>query len=369
MIGAALAGCILSFLKDGDYRISGTAEGMEGQTLYLYMYDEVETLDSTVVKNGKFQFTGSTEAAVVHAALVLEKYDRNDHNQRRTNICSLLVEPKEMTITIASKDSLNNAVVTGSKSHDDVKAYESLTREPYEYLNDLYYFRLRQEEDSVKKAALQEEFNTKLAALYAVMSDYKAKNPDSYQVVKDSAVTLRSGRQLELMKEYYNSFSPAMQKTEPLRELKKEIDSRTTVLPGCYAPDFSKTDINGAEFSLSSLKGHYVLIDFWASWCVPCRKSNPHILALMKKYEEKGFKVVGVADNDGSPDAWRKAVADDGTESFIHVLRGLNTGNDISNLYAVHYLPTKYLIDPEGKIIGALDDEGIEKALLEAYGF
>jgi len=369
LIGAALVGCTSQSLKEGQYRINGTAEGMDGQTVYLYMYDEVETLDSVVVKDGKFQFTGSTEAAVVTAALVLEKYDRKDYRHYPTNICSLLVEPTEMTVSIATPDSLAGAEVIGSKSYDVVKAYRDLTREPSQYLNDLYYFKLRPETDPEKKAELQAEYDSKLAALQATISDFKAKNPGSYQVVQDSALLLRSNGVLDSMKEYYESFSPAMQKTEPLRELKEEIDALTAVMPGSVAPDFSKTDINGNEFSLSSLKGHYVLVDFWASWCVPCRQSNPHILALMKKYQDQGFLVVGVADNDSSPDTWRKAVADDGTESFYHVLRGMNTGNDLLKLYAVHYLPTKYLIDPEGKIVGKMDDKEIEEALQAAYGF
>lgn len=138
------------------------------------------------------------------------------------------------------------------------------------------------------------------------------------------------------------------------------------------------------SFSLSQLKGKVVLLDFWASWCVPCRKSNPHVRALYDKYHSLGFDVVYVADDDSSPDKWRKAVEKDllTGEGYHHVLRGLKVDrskgsverydhtSDISDKYAIHFLPTKYLIDKQGNIICKVDeenegklDEMIEKAI------
>lgn len=368
MIGVALAGCANHSLKEGDYLIKGTAQNMDGQTLYLYMYDEVETLDSTVVTNGAFQFAGHTDAAVVQAALVLDKFDRKDYRHYPSNLRNFYVEPTEMTVAIACADSLQNAVITGSQAEKDNQAYNDSLMGPMQFVNNLFYYELRPEQDPIKKDSLQKLYDTKMAELRALMADFKAKHVGSYVTFADSARMIPSQYSLEDMQKYYESFSPAMQKTELLREIKKEIDVLTSVAPGQPAPDFTTTDINGNEFILSSLKGHYVLVDFWASWCVPCRQSNPHILALMNKYKDKGFEVVGVADNDDSPDTWRKAVADDGTESFHHVLRGYGTF-DISRLYAIHFLPTKYLIDPEGKIVGKMSDEEIDTALQEAYGF
>ena len=162
------------------------------------------------------------------------------------------------------------------------------------------------------------------------------------------------------------------------KEVAKELETLARVQPGEPAPDFAKEDVNGKPFRLSDLRGKYVVIDFWASWCVPCRKSNPHMKEMYAKWHDKGLEYVYVADNDSNPDNWRKAIKEDGLEAFHHVLRGLkvdrsNGGykfdrtNDISEKYAIHFLPTKYLIDREGKIVGKFESDELEAKLKEIF--
>ena len=157
-----------------------------------------------------------------------------------------------------------------------------------------------------------------------------------------------------------------------------EIAVLERVAPGKPAPDFTVTDVNGKPFTLSGLKGKVVLLDFWASWCVPCRKSNPHVRELYKKYHKKGFDVVYSASDDGAEDKWRKAIADDQLigEGYHHVLRGYDrklqdkeNPRDLSKKYGVHFLPTKYLIDRDGNLIGKVNDEELDVKLKEIFGF
>jgi thiol-disulfide isomerase/thioredoxin len=119
------------------------------------------------------------------------------------------------------------------------------------------------------------------------------------------------------------------------------------------------------------LKGKYVLIDFWASWCVPCRKSMPHVKELYDRYKDKGLEVIGVSDDDRDTAAWVKAVAKDGTGIWHNVLRGLDwdklrknekNDKDISDKFGIHSLPTKILIDRNGMIIGRYDKGTEEEA-------
>ncbi|MCR4915549.1 MAG: TlpA family protein disulfide reductase [Prevotella sp.] len=188
---------------------------------------------------------------------------------------------------------------------------------------------------------------------------------------------------LEKMKEVYNKFDATAKETTAGKAMAKEIATLEQVAPGNPAPEIAKNDfVTGKPFSLSSLKGKVVLLDFWASWCVPCRKSNPHVKALYEKYKKKGFDVVYVADNDDRPDQALKAIDEDGIKKYHHVLRGLKTrkgpngerlgyddSEDVSKLYAVHYLPTKYLIDRDGNIVGQVDDETLDAKLKELFGF
>lgn len=172
---------------------------------------------------------------------------------------------------------------------------------------------------------------------------------------------------------------PDVQQSSFGKEIKKELDGLRSGSPGSAAYVFSKTDINGQPLSLRDYKGKYVLVDFWASWCVPCRKGNPHLKTLYAKYKDKGLEIIGISDDDGRPEEWKKAVAQDGIGIWKHVLRGLDmekrqrkepNPEDISDHYGIHSLPTKILIDPNGMIIGRYggggeNDEAMDKKLAE----
>ncbi len=193
----------------------------------------------------------------------------------------------------------------------------------------------------------------------------------------------KSRMPLDKLKEAYNKLDETAKQTSSAKEIATEIATLERVAPGNPAPEIAKNDlITGKPFSLSSLKGKVVLLDFWASWCVPCRKSNPHVKALYEKYRKKGFDVVYVADNDDRPENALKAIEEDGIKKYHHVLRGLKTlkdangkmmgfdkSEDVSEKYAIHFLPTKYLIDRDGNIICKVDDNTLDAKLKEIFGF
>ena len=212
--------------------------------------------------------------------------------------------------------------------------------------------------------------------------DYMEKYPSTAL----TAMFLRqeTGRMtLDKMKEVYDKLDETAKQTTSAKEIAAEIATLERVMPGNPAPEIAKNDlVTGKPFALSSLKGKVVLLDFWASWCVPCRKSNPHVKALYEKYRKKGFDVVYVADNDSNPEEALKAIEQDGIKKYHHVLRGLITKRgpngehmgfdkslDVSEQYAIHFLPTKYLIDREGNIIGKVTDEELGVKLKEIFGF
>ena len=121
---------------------------------------------------------------------------------------------------------------------------------------------------------------------------------------------------------------------------------------GDKAPDFSIADVNGDTLTLSDFKGNYILLDFWASWCVPCRKENPNVLAAYNEFSEKGFKVVGVS-LDKSDRKWKNAIEADGLDDFVHLSELVSWSKcKVSADYNVQYIPYNFLIDPKGKIIG-----------------
>lgn len=174
------------------------------------------------------------------------------------------------------------------------------------------------------------------------------------------------------VKLFYTKLTPSIQNSNYGKEVKKTIDEIENNSAGKKAKDFKTVDINGQEISLSDFKGKYVLLDFWGSWCVPCRQSMPHLIELFKKYHESGLEIIGVAeeyDNTGIP--WRAAVKKDGTNIWYNVLSAAQTDTEqkikdsssIVKKFGVQVFPTKILIDKTGVIIGRFTGTEDETAL------
>ena len=368
---AALCAACAQQPKDR-FTLDGTAEGWDGQYVYLsYQNDTIRVQDSTLVQDGKFHFEGQLlrpVAAMFNGKLTTNVYDR-------TKMTSFYMEPAAMTLTVDIAD-LSKSVLEGSVTQagvDSLEAQREAIMAEAKSIEDA----IAKETDHEKQAELREQLEPYQERANKLLDAYIASHPASVAAVDYMRFRI-ANMTYEDAKKIYDTFTPEVQQTEAGREIAKELDVLARVQPGQPAPDFEATDVNGKPFRLSDLRGNYVVIDFWASWCVPCRKSNPHMKEMYAKYHDKGLEYVYVADNDNQPDAWRKAIKEDGLEAFHHVLRGMkvdrsNGGlnidhtNDISDKYAIHFLPTKYLIDREGNIVGKLDSDELDAKLKEIF--
>jgi peroxiredoxin len=346
------------------YTINGTITGLSSGKVYLaHENEKKETItDSAQIVNSKFVFKGSI-AEPAFFKLYLSDPQRGS---------SILVEPANLTFK-AHKDSLYKAMVSGSVLSDTYQSFYNVDWKPVtEKAGEIYRRLDKAEKDGSMKAnpSLRKGFDEEFKAL-GVLNDtivnaYVRKNRNSIasaMVILDRYINYP----------YYNNaraLMPLLSKEVQQSSFGKQIyaalalDERTAA--GKAAPVFTMANTEGKMVKLSDFKGKYVLIDFWASWCGPCRKENPNVVAAYKKYHDKGFDILGVS-LDSNKEAWLKAIkADSLTWNHVSDLKGWK--NDAAALYGVKSVPASFLIDREGRVIAKdLRAEALHEKLAELF--
>lgn len=167
---------------------------------------------------------------------------------------------------------------------------------------------------------------------------------------------------------YFKKLPAAVQQSTDGRKMADNIKRALQTGEGQIAPDFTQPDTLGNNLALSSFRGSYVLVDFWASWCAPCRAENPNVVAAWNKYHSKGFKIISISlDSENARAKWLKAIHDDGMP-WIHVSDLKGWKNAAAQLYGIKAVPSNFLIDPQGKIIGKnLRGEALHQALAAVF--
>ena len=362
------------FELEGDLTKYGIGKPSKLMIDYLTL-DGRRKFDSVPVVNGKFFIRKElTEPVFALLAINLSSDGVNTRGMRQ-DILSLFAIPSKNKLT--ANDLLRDAEVTGpiAPLRDEYSLLEKelmncktrfnglikrfgpdvtnpqtvkATSELRDSLNDFI------EEQIYKSYVLTHPASP--LAVYALMR--YANNP---------VWTPRKKMQPQLVDELVNKIDKSLQQLPTVMTLNKELEISKATGIGHPVLDFTLNDTLGRPVSLSDYKGKYVFLDFWASWCVPCRKENPNVVDLFNKYKDKGFTVLSVSlDKPEQKEAWLAAIRKDGLTAWTHVsdLKGFDS--EVAKEYFVQSIPTNFLIGPDGKFLGRnLYGDALRKKLEE----
>lgn len=347
---------LFSCNKETDgYLINGTIDNIEdGEKAILEIVAEqggFSVIDSTTVKNGIFKFNGKTDEIQIGYIQI------GEINMK----IPFVLENEKITVT-AYKDSIHASKVTGSYNNGEFvrfsKEFELLQKEIQQKMQQF-------EIDNMEAIAAARENNNQAALrelssqyqaigndVLSFMEEYTSENSKSYvSVLLLSEIINNPNADFQKAKTNFEALDTKLKSTKIGKRIEEQIKSLSSTAIGQIAPDFSAPDPDGKMVSLKESLGKITLIDFWASWCGPCRVENPNVVALYNEFHQKGLNIIGVSlDRENQKDKWLEAIATDKL-TWTQVSNLQFWQDPIAQQYSVQSIPATFLLDAEGRIV------------------
>ncbi|SKB39654.1 Peroxiredoxin [Sphingobacterium nematocida] len=360
--------------KKESYIIQGKIDSIQKCKQYVYLSsivrDQELQTDSVLMKDGKFTFRGRVDEPCMVNVYI------NVAGRKYPASMKLFLENAKINLSAtwdkSAREYVKNLKITGSKVHDENEdLFEgAMKRSGRDKIREAY-IEAEKRRDTAQMRALTSANKNALELYTKDINDWIAANPNSFVTLRYKSMIIPPDEAgLDKFEAELDLMDPVLRSSFLAKTIYADINeqrSRLKIAPGAMAIDFEQPDKDGKVVRLSDYKGKYVFVDFWASWCVPCRAENPHVVKAYNDFHKKGLEVLSVSVDD-KREAWLKAVEQDGLPwTQVSDLKGWN--NSASQSYLIKAIPANFLIDPSGKIIASgLRGEHLHKELERVFG-
>ena len=356
IITTALFAIACNNLKDNEFLISGTANGVEnGRKVFIEVQTETGSLakDTAVVTDGKFELKGITDGIDI-GFVRIENEEIN---------LPIILEEGKIEINIV-KDSIHKSTLGGTPNNEKFNTFNLETKAiskkvaKFEKDNGPAMQKAQMSKDTVTINKLIKEHKKFQDEMNVYSKNFIKENPDAFlSVLLLENFLMRQYLTPEEVKTYFAGLDKKVTETKSGKKIKTALDAMFAIVIGKPAPDFSAPSPEGKTISLKESLGKVTIIDFWASWCGPCRAENPNVVALYNEFHAQGLNIIGVSlDKDAAK--WKDAIAKDGL-TWAHVSNLKFWEDPIAKQYNVQSIPATFILDAKG-IIVAKDLRGDE---------
>lgn len=340
-------------LKDNEFLITGTADGVKnGKKVFIETQTETGFVakDTAVVENGKFELKGTSETVDLGFIRI----------EDQTISLPIILEEGKISVAIKT-DTILNSKIGGTNNNDKFQSFNDASKVvvnkkmKFEKANLERITTAKKANDTVTVNQIMKEYGKFQEDLNKVSKDFIKNNPDAYlSVLLLENFLMRQYLTAEEITSYFAKIDKSLLNTKSAKNIKKVLDAikndpAAKVEVGAKAPDFSAKNPEGKQISLKESMGKVTIIDFWASWCGPCRGENPNVVALYKEMHAKGLNIIGVSlDKDAAK--WKEAIVKDGLV-WPQISNLKFWDEPIAKQYNVESIPATFILDAKGVIV------------------